>query len=285
MRDWYNGYLFGETEIYNPWSVISYVYEKVINGRPFPAAYWANTSSNSIIHDLVERADAEVKRELDQLVDFGTIEKKIHEDITYDDIYKSEDNLWNFLFFTGYMRKVSERYSNDDNYLTMRIPNREIRSIFKGQISEWFDKVVRDTNRGVFWQAVLSGNTEEMKKFITSLLKKSISTFDSLESFYHGFLLSTLIGTPDYVTQSNREEGDGRPDIVLYPENPEDPAILFEIKVRKSFAEMRGGIEEAFEQIRNRRYEEGILDDGYNGVVSFGVCFCKKAAIFEKLNP
>lgn len=278
-KEWYDGYLFGETEIYNPWSVIKYVRSIVISGRKFPEAYWANTSSNAIIKDLVWKADEEMKRQLDVLISGGTIEKRIHEDITYDDIHESEDNLWNFLFFTGYMRKVSERTNEEDIYLTMRIPNKEIRSIYRNQISEWFEKQVKETSKGELNKAVLEGNTDEIADYVSSLLAKSISIFDYDESFYHGFFLSLLYEVPNYAPQSNREEGIGRPDIVLYPDRPKDPAIIFEIKVRKKFSEMEDGLKEAYDQITDRKYEEGILEDGYLGVKSYGICFCKKSCI------
>ena len=282
---WYDGYLFGETEIYNPWSIIKYVSSIVINHMQFPQPYWANTSSNTIIKDMIWHADEEMKRELDILINGGTIEKQIHEEITYDDIHESEDNLWNFLFFTGYMKKVSERTDGDDNsdiYLTMKIPNIEIRTIYRNQIKTWFDRQVKDTDKGELNKAVLEGDTEAIAGYVTKLLKKSISVFDSEESFYHGFFLSLLYGVPDYAPRSNREEGDGRPDIVLYPENPKDPAIIFEIKVRKKFNEMEDGLHEAYKQIRDKRYEDGVLDDGYAGVKSYGMCFCKKSCIVGK---
>ena len=281
-KKWYDGYLFGNIEIYNPWSIISYVYSVVYDGKQFPEPYWANTSSNQIIKDMIWHADEEMKRELDILINGGTIEKQIHEDITYDDIHESEDNLWNFLFFTGYMKKVSERRDdeNEENiYLTMRIPNIEIRSIYRNQISAWFDKQVKNEDRSVLHKAVLDGDTDAIAGYVTKLLKKSISVFDSDESFYHGFFLSLLYGVPDYAPMSNREEGDGRPDIVLYPDNPTDSAIIFEIKKRKNFNEMQDGLKEAYDQIEEKRYEEGILEDGYMGVKSYGICFCKKSCI------
>ena len=283
IREWYDGYLFGETEIYNPWSVIKYVDSIVNNGRKFPEPYWANTSSNQIIKDMVWQADEDMRKELDLLIHGGTIEKKIHEDITYEDIHKSEDNLWNFLFFTGYMKKVSERKEGKDIYLTMRIPNMEICSIYENQISGWFERQVKETDRSVFIKAVLDGDVETMESYVTKLLKKSISTFDSSEAFYHGYFLSLLMSVPDYSIQSNREEGNGRPDIVLYPEGMKDPALIFEIKVKKKFNEMEGGLEEAYRQIRERKYEDGVLEDGYMGVRSYGLCFCKKACIIGKL--
>ena len=278
-KEWYDGYLFGETEIYNPWSIIKYVSSIAINHMKFPEAYWANTSSNQIIKDMIWHADEEMKQELDILISGGTIEKQIHEDITYDDIHESEDNLWNFLFFTGYMKKVSERREDKYIYLTMKIPNTEIASIYETQIRGWFDKQVKSEDRSVLHRAVLDGDTDAIAGYVTRLLKKSISVFDSDEAFYHGFLLSLLYGTPDYQPRSNREEGDGRPDIVLYPENPTDPAIIFEIKTRKKFNEMKAGLQEAYDQIQDKRYEEGVLEDGYIGSKAYGICFCKKSCI------
>ena len=278
-RRWYDGYLFGDTEIYNPWSIVKYVKSIAINNTKFPMPFWANTSSNQIIKDMIWQADEEMKRELDILINGGTIEKKIHEDITYDDIHESEDNLWNFLFFTGYMKKVSERKDGRDIYMTMRIPNEEIACIYENQIRNWFDRQVKDTDKSVLNQAVLEGDTDAIEDYISGLLKKSISVFDSSESFYHGFFLSLLYGVPNYAPKSNREEGDGRPDIVLYPDRPRDPAIIFEIKTRKKFNEMEDGLKEAYDQIRDMRYEEGVLEDGYMGVKSYGICFCKKSCI------
>lgn len=283
VKEWYNGYVFGDKEIYNPWSVVNYVDAKINDHMRYPKAFWANTSSNTIIKDLVWQADEKMKRQLDTLIGGGTIEKRIHEDITYDDILESEDNLWNFLFFTGYMRKVSERKEDKYVYLTMRIPNIEIASIYETQIRAWFDKKVKDTDKGVLNRAVLEGDTEGIADYVSNLLAKSISTFDSEESFYHGFFLSLLYDVPAYTPLSNREEGIGRPDIVLYPDRPRDPAIIFEIKVRKKFSDMEDGLREAYDQIIDKKYEQGVLDDGYMGVKSYGICFCKKSCIVGAL--
>ena len=286
VKEWYDGYLFGDKEIYNPWSVINYVKSVVLDKRKYARPFWANTSSNQIIKDMVWHADEEMKRELDTLINGGTIEKQIHEDITYDDIHESEDNLWNFLFFTGYMKKVSERRDENNEgiiYLTMKIPNIEIRSIYTNQIRGWFDRQVKNEDRSVLHKAVLDGDTEAIENYVTGLLEKSISVFDSSESFYHGFFLSLLYGVPNYEPQSNREEGDGRPDIVLYPNRPKYPAIIFEIKTRKKFNEMQDGLREAYKQIEEKRYEDGILEDGYMGVKSYGICFCKKSCVVGRM--
>ena len=278
-KKWYDGYLFGETEIYNPWSIIRYVKGIAVDNEKYPKPHWPNTSSNLVIKELVWHATPEMKKELDILINGGTIEKRIHEDITYDDIHESEDNLWNFLFFTGYLKKVSERKDGRDIYLTMKIPNEEIASIYENQISSWFEKQVNDTDRGVLNKAVLEGDTETIENYVSDLLAKSISVFDSDEAFYHGYFLSLLYGIPGYTAQPNREEGDGRPDIVLYADRPRDPAIIFELKVRKKFNEMENGLNEAYDQIKTKKYEEGVLDDGYMGVKSYGICFCKKSCI------
>lgn len=281
-KEWYDGYLFGGTEIYNPWSIIKYVSSIAVKRMKFPEPYWANTSTNTIIKDMIWHADEEMRRELDVLIGGGTIEKQIHEDITYDDIHASEDNLWNFLFFTGYMKKVSERQVGESIYVTMRIPNREIRSIYSHQIMGWFDHVVKGADRGEFHRAVLDGDTDAASDYVSGLLDKCISTFDSDEAFYHGFFLSLISGIPRYITQSNREEGDRRPDIILYPNRAKNPAIIFEVKVRKKYSEMQNGLEEAYNQIRDKRYEEGVLNDGYLGVKSYGICFCKKDCIIGR---
>ena len=164
----------------------------------------------------------------------------------------------------------------------MTIPNREIRSIYRNHIRGWFDHAIKTTDRTVFYKAVLDGDTDTMEDFLTDLLDKCISTFDSSEPFYHGFFLSLLYGVPGYEPRSNREEGDGRPDIVLEPRRPKNPAILFELKTRKKFTQMQDGLEEAFDQIRDKRYEDGVLDDGFFRVISYGVCFCKKSCVIER---
>ncbi len=142
VKEWYDGYIFGETEVYNPWSIINYVNTAISESNSFPKPYWSNTSSNSIIRDLVEKADEKVKSEIEHLIDGESIEKPVHEAITYDDIYRTQDNLWNFLFFTGYLKVTEKRFQNDTLYLTMAVPNREVRYIYSNTIREWFDRQI-----------------------------------------------------------------------------------------------------------------------------------------------
>lgn len=284
VRDWYDGYLFGKTEIYNPWSVINYIYSMVLDGKEFPEPYWPNTSSNQIIKDLVYHASESVADDLDCLINGGTVEKQIHEDITYEDINESEDNLWNFLFFTGYMKKVSERQEGKSIYITMKIPNMEIGYIYETQIKEWMNHLVKDMDRTDFYRAVLEGNKDCIVSGIENLLEQSISTFDSEEAFYHGFLLSLLLGIKNYHIQSNREEGNGRPDITLLPKKAGLPAVIFEVKVSKTFKSMQAGLRKALTQIRDKKYVEGILSAGYERAIAYGICFCKKSCVVESIH-
>ena len=263
VKKWYDGYLFGNTEVYNPWSVIKYVKDHVADHNSLPMPYWSNTSSNSIIKDLIYNADSNMKEELDRLVNGGTIEKKIHEDITYSDISfkddeRNEENLWNFLFFTGYLKKISEKKVGTHIYLTMKIPNLEIQNIYENQITDWFDmEVKKKADFSILHKAVLAKDTEAIGEFVNGILEQCISYFDSDEAFYHGIFLSMLYGTPGYSVRSNREEGNGRTDIVLYPNRPKDPAYLFELKVRKKFSEMEDGIEEEAAPIQEKSTRKG----------------------------
>ena len=164
VREWYDGYLFGKTEVYNPWSVINYVKAASADHDAFPRPYWANTSSNSIVRELVEHADNSVKQEMESLIDGGTIEKPVHEDITYGEVYKSEDNLWNFLFFTGYLKKQSERFDGETIYLTLGIPNTEFKMIYRNTILDWFNQSIRKKDFSQMYHALLHRETEILER-------------------------------------------------------------------------------------------------------------------------
>ena len=143
MKKWYDGYLFGNAEVYNPWSVINYVKSLCANSKSYPKPYWSNTSSNSIIRSLIEKADMKTKSEIQELIDGNAIEKAIFEEVTYEDINKKDDNLWSFLLFTGYLKKVSKRQEGENIYVKMAIPNSEVRYIYKNMIIEWFNNKIK----------------------------------------------------------------------------------------------------------------------------------------------
>lgn len=282
MRSWYDGYLFGETEVYNPWSVINYVDGIVNNGLRYPKPYWSNTSSNSIIRELVEGADTGVKKEIEELIAGGSIEKPVHEEITYADIHKSQDNLWNFLFFTGYLKKTRERMEERITYLTLAIPNEEVLYIYENTIREWFQHNIKQTDCSSFYRAIVNGNCEEIEAFVNRQLAGSISYFDNAENFYHGYFLGILSGLEGYEIDSNKEHGNGRPDIVLSPMNPKEPAVILEFKLAEKFTQMEAKCAAALEQIDRLHYDADLIDMGYRTILKYGVCFCRKNCMVRK---
>ena len=284
LKHWYDGYRFGSTEIYNPWSVLQYTDAAVANPDEYPRAYWANTSSNSIIRELVEQADMETRQEIEMLIAGDTIEKPVHEDITYEDIHKTKENLWNFLYFTGYLREVGRRMEERTLYLTLSIPNEEIKYIYENTIREWFETKVRTYDFSEFYRAVLEEDTKSMEEQMKVLLRGSISYYDTQKKFYHGFLFGLLSGLQNYEIKSNRESGDGRPDIVLLPYDEQQPAVILELKYTKKITEMELLSKEALLQIKENHYNEDLLDEGYTSIISYGICFCKKTCRVQKCN-
>lgn len=281
VKQWYDGYLFGNTEVYNPWSIINYVETAISESQPFPKPYWSNTSSNSIIRELIEEADSDTKEEIQMLIDGQTIEKMVHEDITYEDIHKSKDNLWNFLFFTGYLKKVGLRFEEDTIYLSLSIPNKEVRYIYRSTIQEWFDRQVKAIDFQPFYQAALNGDAESMEDFLSGLLEKSISYYDNKEAFYHGVMVGLFGGLSGYQIKSNREYGNGRPDLVLSPYNPRKSVIIFEFKSCKKYNQMAEGCKAALDQIEEKDYAAPFLDKGYTKIMKYGICFCEKTCMVE----
>jgi len=279
VKRWYNGYLFGSTEVYNPWSVNNYVYDVIHKNTVFPKPYWSNTSSNSIVHELIENIDDNTRNELEGLARGGTIEKPVHEDITYSDIYKSQDNLWNFLFFTGYLKAVEKSFMGQQIYLSMTIPNEEILYIYVYHIQEWFNKRVKTTDFSGLYKAIINGNTKIFEEYLREQLHESISFMDSAENFYHGFLLGILGGLQGYEKLSNRESGEGRYDIVLKPYDERQPAIILELKRVQRFTEMENMCQEALQQIDDRHYDASLVDEGYMVIRKYGICFCKKSCM------
>ena len=281
IKEWYNGYLFGGTEVYNPWSILNYVDDIISHNTEFPKPYWSNTSSNSIIHELVVKADDSTVQEIEHLLMGEAIEKPVHEDITYGDIYQSADNLWNFLFFTGYLRAAGRSFHSDIIYLKMMIPNREIRYIYNNTIQEWFHKKAETMDFSSLYRAILSGDIESAENFLKKQLRESISFMDSAEKFYHGFLLGLLGGLQDYRKESNLESGNGRYDITLIPYDEQQPAVILELKRAKKFTDMENLCLEALRQIDEKKYADALIEEGYPLILKYGICFCKKSCMVK----
>ena len=285
VKQWYDGYLFNDIEIYNPWSIVNYVYDHDRKITQFALPYWSNSSSNSIIREMVGEADADAKHDLETLINGGTIEKQVHEDITYGDIHQTQDNLWNFLFFTGYLKKISEREdeSGETLYLSMAIPNTEIKTIYKNSIAYWFEQRIKQTDRSPLKHALETGDCEAAEDFINSQLADTISYYDYAENFYHGFMAGLLVNIGGYRVKSNRESGNGRPDIVMQTvQVRKGRVIILELKTADSIAEMDVACDRALAQIEAQHYAEPFITEGYPEVKKYALSFCRKECMVKK---
>lgn len=278
IKRWYNGYLFGKTEVYNPWSVVNYIKNAWLDGNTAPRPYWSNTSSNDIVKMLIEKSDASVKQEMEELIKGNSIRKPVHEDVTYEDLDKSNDNIWNFLFFTGYLRGEQEQEWTEDGqtFLTLSVPNQEVQYLYKTKIREWFQRDMDVRDLTPIYQSLMNHKAEELEKELNLLLRDSISFYDNKEAFYHGFLVGILQGMKEFLVDSNKESGDGRYDIAARSLDVETPAFIIELKLADSFQELTQKAEEALGQMKSRHYGEELMRDGYSKIYYYGISFYKK---------
>ena len=284
IRDWYDGYLFGDSHVYNPWSVINYIDSCHKNPNTLPKPYWSNTSSNHIVRSLIEQSDFSVKQEIETLIQGASIIKPVHEDITYEDIYASKDHLWNFLFFTGYLTKVQEKQTDEDIYMEMKIPNREVRYIYKTSVLHWFEEQTGKKDLSALYESILCGDTQNIAHILSENLMETISFYDYQENYYHGFLTGLLINMKNYIVQSNRESGTGRPDIVVKSPSIRGEGIIFEIKVAKRYQDLEQKCHEALEQIREKNDASALLQEGYSRIIKYGIAFYRKECMVCKEN-
>lgn len=277
VQEWYNGYTFGNVNVYNPWSVIQFIDDMTENENCFPRSYWANTSSNTVVRKLIDMADDSVKSELENLIDGGTVEKPVHEDVTYGEVYECMDNLWNFMFFTGYFKKVDERMGEDDTrFLTLAIPNREVLYIFREKIMAWFNQKMKARDLTRLHTAFVNKDTQTLEEELTDILYETISSFDESENYYHGLVAGLLSGMKGYRTKSNRESGKGRCDLFVKPVSRRKEAFIVEFKTTKKIKELEKKAEEALQQIADKKYALELEDDGYDIASSYGISFCGK---------
>lgn len=276
IKRWYDGYTFGQTQVYNPWSVISYLNGIIADKITYPRPYWANTSSNNIVKQLIEEADDTVKAELEDLMSGKTISKQVHEDITYEDLHSTQDNLWNFLFFTGYLKAVDVYFDGARAYMTMAIPNMEVRYIYENNIMEWMNRRIKAVDLTQMYHAMLDGDSQTFEAFVKKQLQSCISFYDERESFYHGFMLGMMGTLESYRVLSNRETGDGRADLVLKPFDEQRKAVIIELKYTKDGSLLEDGCDQALQQIEDKHYMDELLEDGYHHILKYGICFHKK---------
>lgn len=289
VKEWYDGYRFGNADIYCPWDVINYVDDLVSEAKSQPKAYWINSSGNDLVKRFIDMADKTTKDEIEQLVVGEAVEKRIRLDLTYDEIDNSIDNLWSVLFTTGYLTKNGDV---ENGMHRLIIPNKEVREVFLLQIRDWFDQVVANDHASTekINRGFLEGKTDDIQRELTMFLGETISVLDTKarneekEIFYHGILIGILKNYSGWAVKSNRESGDGYADILLKPKNP-DVGIVIELKYAHSMNELDKACERAMEQIKNHRYDAELREDGRNDLLAYGIAFCKKRCkvVVEKL--
>jgi hypothetical protein len=280
VKAWYDGYHFGELDVYCPWDVMNYLRDLRKNPKIKPASYWRNTSDNAIIRSFIDYAGENIHEKMETLLAGGYIIQKIREDLTYDYLHASEENLWSILYSTGYLTQVRGEELPPDTAALM-IPNAEIRQIFETTVQEWFDDSARKENRTALFDAVWSGDIETLTEEMNELLRKTISYHDYKEDFYHAFLAGIFTGA-GYSVDSNRERGEGRSDVVVR-NSSKGRVALFEAKYAKTLDGLEASCETALQQIEDRQYAKDFADD-YDDILCYGIAFYKKRCLVKKNN-
>lgn len=279
-KEWYDGYHFGNVDVYCPWDVINHVDRIKDDPKARPEAYWINTSGNDLVKRFVDKASKTTRNEIERLIAGEVIEKQIRLDLTYDEIDNSIDNLWSVLFTTGYLTHAG---ISDEGIYQLVIPNKEVREVFRLQIQEWFKKSIFSNTEQLqnFWKAFEEGDTDGIEKYLNRVLSNSVSVFDTKgrngekESSYHNLLVGILTGNADWLVKSNVEAGEGFADIIVETDDP-DAGIIVELKYAKEFKDMEQACRNALEQIKDRRYQEYLLNDDRRDILIYGIAFCKK---------
>lgn len=288
-KQWYDGYHFGNVDVYCPWDVTNHVDRIKDDPGARPETYWINTSGNDLVRRFVNKANKTTRNEIERLIAGEAIEKQIRLDLTYDEIDNSIDNLWSVLFTTGYLTQIG---LTEEGAYKLVIPNKEVREVYKLQIQEWFEKSLFSNVDQLqsFWKSFAEGNTEEIEKYLNKVLSNSISVFDTKgrneekESSYHNLLTGVLTGNADWLVKFNVEAGEGFADIIVETDDP-DAGIITELKYTRDTKEMEQACKKAIAQIKDRRYQEYLLNDERRDILLYGIAFCKKRCkvIAEKM--
>lgn len=276
IREWYDGYRFGEVDVYCPWDVMYYCDELLALPDAEPQLYWTNTSSNNFIKMFIDQADQQTREDIERLIDGEVIERKLTENLTYAEIGESIENLWSVLYITGYLTKDKAQKSQKRGYVRLVIPNREIKYIFVEKIHKWFEEKVKSSAQELneMYHAIITGDAETFENIVASQLAYTISYYDRKEDFYHGFLLGLLVGNREWNLKSNREMGLGRSDITLASQTNKF-GVVIEIKRTDNVMEMDVKSEEALRQIEEKRYAEEFIKFK-NTVWAYGIAFAEK---------
>ena len=276
IAKWYDGYRFGLTEIYNPWSVLNCIDSYLQNDMVACEPYWSNTSSNRIVKRLIEESNERTKSMVEELINGTPIHTQIFEDVTYGTIDVNQDYIWSFLLFTGYLKIISCETFGDETYYDMVIPNVEIKSIYKNTIRSWFiDHINRDSRTDIL-ESVIHADAEKLEDLLCTWLTNTISCFDEQENYYHGFVTGLVSGFNGYMVVSNRESGNGRFDLVVKQRSRWHHAAILEFKVVEKYNQMTKACEDALNQIEEKDYEASLRDEQYENIAKLGICFCQK---------
>ena len=276
IAKWYDGYRFGLTEIYNPWSVLNCIDSYLQNDMVACEPYWSNTSSNRIVKRLIEESNERTKSMVEELINGTPIHTQIFEDVTYGTIDVNQDYIWSFLLFTGYLKIISCETVGDETYYDMVIPNVEIKSIYKNTIRSWFiDHINRDSRTDIL-ESVIHADAEKLEDLLCTWLTNTISCFDEQENYYHGFVTGLVSGFNGYMVVSNRESGNGRFDLVVKQRSRWHHAAILEFKVVEKYNQMTKACEDALKQIEEKDYEASLRDEQYENIAKLGICFCQK---------
>ena len=282
IREWYDGYHFGDFDVYCPWDVMNYLLELQRNPKAKPVSYWKNTSDNAVIRSFIDYAGSNITGKLETLLAGGTIVQRVDENLTYDYLHSSEENLWSMLYLTGYLTKAREEDYNGklaDGTVALMIPNAEIKEIFETTVVKWFDDSTKKCDRSTLFHAVWNGDSENLTKEMNVLLRRTISYHDYKEDFYHAFLAGIFTGA-GYMVDSNKEHGEGRSDVVVYdPINSQ--VAVFEAKYTKSLDKLESECDAALQQIDDRMYAKEYEDD-YDQILCYGISFFKKRCMVKK---
>lgn len=280
VKEWYDGYHFGDADIFCPWDVINYVSKLCNEAGASPQSYWINSSGNSLIKRFIKKADKKTRDEIEQLLNGESIKKNIQLELTYDEIDNSIDNIWSVLFTTGYLTRDGKPING---IYKLMIPNEEIRQVYKTQIKEWFkESIQNDSNKlSSLWIGFTEGDSQVIEDTLTNILDKTISVFDpkgseiEKEKFYHAFLTGILIGNGNWGVSSNKETGDGFADILVELDNP-NKGLVIEIKSVDKVTDLDKASAKAIKQIKDKRYYKYLINEGRNDILAYGIAFYKK---------
>ncbi|MBR1693395.1 MAG: AAA family ATPase [Lachnospiraceae bacterium] len=277
VREWYDGYHFGDSAVYCPWDVVSYASAAIANPDTLPMNYWINTSSNSIIRSFIDKTEYAVSRKFETLLNGGTIQQDITDELTYDQLYDSEQNLWSILLMTGYLTKADIAVS--EGAVCLKIPNREITSVFQSTVVNWFRDTLQKDRQQEMFDALWNGDEERATGIISDFLWNTISFHDYHEDFYHAFIAGIFVGA-GYETESNREHGPGRTDVLVI-DAAHRRVLLIETKKSDSADHMEKDCMEAITQIREKQYAKEF-EYGYQQILCYGISFYKKQCLVKK---